>query len=87
MGYDSSKLNLASQPIAGRRNWNYDDTGGETGAVYQGAGFFTDAYTKGVRQYDSIEVIDQTNGQVYHGYFSVSQDTGNTQGTVVFDTD
>lgn len=87
MTYDPSKLVLLSQPIAGHKEWRYDDTGGESAATFAGAGWFTDAKNKGVDTGDTILVHDKTNHQFYRGYFSSIQDTGNTQGTVTFDTD
>ena len=87
MGYDSSKLNLNAQGIKGARIWDYEDTGGETGAVFQGAGWFTDAKDKGADTGDRVVVRDIANNQIYQGYFSAIQDTGATQGTVTFDTD
>ena len=87
MGYDTSKLNLTSQPIAGPKTWDYEDTGGESAATYVGSGWFTDAKDKGADTGDYIVVRDRANNQIYHGYFSTVQDTGATQGTVTFDTD
>lgn len=87
MTYDPSKLVLQSQSIAGIKRYVYTDTGGETGATFQGAGWFTDAKNKGADTGDLITIYDKTNGQVYDGYFSTVQDTGATQGTVTFDTD
>lgn len=86
MGYDSSKLNLHSQGIAAARQWYYEDTGGETVAVYTGAGWFTDAKDKGVDTGDYINIFDRKNTIQYEGYFSTVQDTGDTQGTVTLDT-
>lgn len=87
MTYDPSKLQLLSQPIAGAKEWRYTDTGGESAATYAGSGWFTDAKDKGVDTGDAILVQDATNNQFYRGYFSAVQDTGDTQGTVTFDTD
>lgn len=87
MGYDSSRLNLISQGIARNKLWDYEDTGGESGSTFVGAGWFTDAKDKGVDTGDHIVIRDLTNHQIYQGYFSTVQDTGNTQGTVTFDTD
>lgn len=87
MTYDSFRFNLNAQGIKGSRQWEYTDTGGETGAVFQGAGWFADAKDKGVDTGDRVVVHDTTNNQVYHGTFTTVQDTGATQGTATFDTD
>ena len=86
MGYDSSKLTLTGQPIAGFKEWIYYDTGGETVAVYTGAGWFTDAKDRGVDTGDSIDLINAASGIRYQGRFSAVQDTGASQGTVTLDT-
>jgi hypothetical protein len=87
MTYDPGRLELIAQAVAGAKEWRYTDTGGETASTFLGAGWFTDAKDKGARVGDAILLNDQTNHQLYRGYFSVVQDTGNSQGTVVFDTD
>jgi hypothetical protein len=86
MAYKSAKLNLQSQPIAGPRKWTYDDTGAIP-ATITAAGFFTDAGSKGVVVGDAIEIIDLGTPDRYDGHFTVAQDTGATQGTIVLDTD
>lgn len=86
MGYDAGKLNLEGQPMAGRRSWVYDDTGGESVATYEGAGFFTDANDLGVNVGDPVEIVNRASDTVYRGRFTAVQDTGETQGTVVLDT-
>lgn len=87
MGYDSSRFNLVAQGIASAQTWHYDDTGGESGATYQGAGWFSDAKNKGVDTGDLVTVKNLAANQVYWGSFTTVQDTGATQGTVTFDTD
>ena len=86
MGYDPSKLTLCGQAIAGPKKWVYEDTGGETAAVYQGAGYFTDAYNRGVSVGDPIEVLNRSSNIAYFGRFTTVQDTGETSGTVNLDT-
>ena len=86
MTYDVGKLNLQSQPLSGPKQWHYEDTGGESAATYAGAGWFTDAKDRGVDTGDLLQIFDRKNSAVYNGYFSVIQDTGNTQGTAVLDT-
>lgn len=86
MAYDSNKFNLMSQSIAGPRRWDYEDTGGETVAVYVGAGWFADAKDHGVDTGDHIIVRDRKNTIQYEAYFSAVQSTGATQGTIVLDT-
>lgn len=86
MAYDAGKLSLASQNIAGPKQWVYDDSGGESLATYAGSGWFTDAGSKGADVDDPITLIDRTNHITYRGRFSAVQDTGATQGTVVLDT-
>ena len=86
MTYDSKKLTLLSQAVAGFKEWVYYDTGGESVATYTGSGWFADAKDHGVDTGDSIDLIDATNGIRYQGRFSVVQDTGETQGTVALDT-
>lgn len=86
MGYDNGKLTLCGQAIAGRRKWIYEDTGGETAAVYQGAGYFADANDYGVKVGDPVEVINGASNIAYFGRFTTVQDTGGTQGTVTLDT-
>lgn len=86
MGYDPSKLTLASQSIAGIRHWQYVDTGGEAVSVYEGAGYFTDAKSRGVDTGDSIQVYNKSSNIVYNGRFTAMQDTGSSTGTVTLDT-
>ncbi len=93
MGYDKHMLVLHAQAgsgtaLTGNREWVYTDTGGEAASVYVAGGYFTDAYDRGVRVNDNIRIrsLGAIN-KIYEAYFSVSQDTGATQGTVVLDTD
>jgi hypothetical protein len=85
MAYKAASLVLQSQSIAGRRTWLYSDTGSLISAIVAN-GFFTDAKDKGVKVGDDITVIDRTTRIRETGLFTVVQDTGNTQGTVVMDT-
>jgi hypothetical protein len=87
MGYDSKGLQLCGQPIAGAKSWQYDDTGGETLATYEGSGFIEDAKNYGVTVGDSITVIDRNADLVYRGQFTVVQDTGGTTGTIALAND
>lgn len=88
MGYDPSKLTLLSQSIAGKKQYVYDDTGGETTATYQGTGWFTDAKDRGADTGDLVKIYDKANAESYDGVFITVQDTGDTQGTVkITDTD
>ena len=92
MGYDPGRLVLQSQAgsgtaSTGTRDWVYVDTGGETASTYVGAGYFTTAGDLGVKVNDNVRIRDLTNNSIMDAYFSVVQDTGATQGTIVFDTD
>lgn len=86
MGYDTDKLSMCGQAIAGPRAWVYEDTGGEAITVYQGAGYFTNAHTLGAKAGDRIDIVDRASDVSYTGYFSAIQDTGTTHGTVRLDT-
>lgn len=86
MGYDSKGLQLCGQAMAGARKWIYDDTGGETVAIYEGPGFFQDAKNYGVAAGEPIEIINRATDVVYRGRFTAVQDTGGTTGTVTLDT-
>lgn len=86
MGYDASKLTLCGQAMAGPKKWDYYDTGGESVATYEGAGYFTDAKNRGVDTGDRIEIYDNSAKKVYSGRFTGVQDTGATSGTVTLDT-
>ena len=90
MVYSSKNLNLVGQGIARVRNWDFLDSGGTAVATLVGAGWFEDAGDKGAEVGDRILVrnISATNdGPIqYEGRFTVIQDTGATQGTIVLDT-
>jgi hypothetical protein len=86
MAYKTEKFNLLSQSIAGIRLWTYADTGALPANVV-GAGYFADAGSKGVSVGDPIEIVNLSTPDRYQGHFTVAQDTGATQGTVVLDTD
>jgi hypothetical protein len=86
VGYDRNQLRLMSQSVTGVRDWSYVDTGGEVSATYAGAGYFADAYLRGVVVGDKITVHNITATKVRHGSFITVDDTGDSQGTVVFDT-
>ena len=92
MGYDAHMLTLQAQAMAGtaltgNRDWLYTDTGGEAASVYVADGYFTDAKDRGVKVNDNLRIRDLGNNKIYDAYFSVVQDPGATQGTVVLDTD
>lgn len=87
MGYDAGRLSLETQaPGAGPKKWVYLDTGGESVATYEGAGYFANAGKFGAAVGDRIEVINKATNVVYSGKFAAVQDTGNTSGTVTLDT-
>jgi len=86
MGYDNKKLSCIRQAVAGPSKWLYVDTGGESAATYQGAGYFADAKNYGVDTGDIIDISNISSNQHYSGSFTVLQDTGGTNGTVVLDT-
>lgn len=88
MGYDSSKLVLHGQAIAGTKQFVYTDTGGETTGTYQGVGYFANAKANGAAVGDFVKIVDQGNNETYDGIFITVQDTGATTGTVkITDTD
>lgn len=78
--YDTSKLNLRSQSIAGRQTWLYEDTGPVTDVV--ASGFVTDAKQKGMKVNDAVEYIDTSRNIRYGMRVSQVQDTGATTGTL-----
>jgi len=86
MGYDPGRLSLNSQGLVSAREWTYVDTGGEAVGAYQAVGYFTNAKDVGAKVGDPIRVVDQTNAVGWDGSFITIQDTGDTQGTVRFDT-
>jgi hypothetical protein len=88
MGYDSSKLTLYAQAIAGKKLFLYEDTGGESTGTYQGAGYFANAKAVGADTGDLVKIFDKANNETYDGVFITVQDTGATTGTVkITDTD
>ena len=86
MAYKSSKLNLVTQGIAGPRHWIYSDTGDSPSTIVA-AGFFTDAGDKGAQAGDTLTWQELTTPNAYDAHFSTVTDTGDTQGTIVLDTD
>lgn len=89
MGYKTEKMNLAVQPMAARRSWVYDDTGGVPATVVA-AGWFSDAKDKGAKVGDLVD-ISVSAGVRYAASVSdiQAEDTGTTKGagTIVLDTD
>lgn len=77
--YDTSKLNMKPQSMAGRKTWLYEDTGPVADVV--ASGFFTDAKGKGVDTGDRLEYFDTSRGIWYGLRFSEVQDSGATTGT------
>lgn len=86
MGYDPGKLSLSGQGLVSAREWTYVDTGGEAVGAYQAVGYFANAKKVGVKVGDPITVVDSFTPTTWNGYFITVQDTGNTSGTVRFDT-
>lgn len=78
--YDSAKLNLRSQSVAGRKTWLYEDTGPVADVI--ASGFVTDAKQKGMSVNDAVEYIDTSRGIRYGLKVSAVQDTGATTGTL-----
>jgi hypothetical protein len=79
MTYKTDKLNLVSQPIAGPRQWVYNDTGYVL-APAAGVGYFADAKAKGVEVGDIIHCSNTTSADRF--VFLEVQDTGATSGSV-----
>jgi hypothetical protein len=78
--YQSAKFNLRSQGIAGRKTWEYEDTGPLSDAA--GAGFISDGGKKGVDVGDFVHYLD-TSRRIHYGLSILSvTDTGATQGTL-----
>ena len=86
MGYDPGRLSAVSQGLVSQNQWQYVDTGGESVGTYQAVGYFTNAGDVGAKVGDPVRVVDQTNAVGWDGTFITVQDTGDTQGTVRFDT-
>ncbi len=81
--FNPNRFSLASQPMAGRKRWVYDDTG-SLADVADVAGYFAEARKYGVDSGDLIEIHAHngaTNRTVYMAAFAPLQDTGATQGT------
>ena len=79
MTYKTAKLNLLAQPIAGPRQWSYNDTGYVLTAASV-AGYFSDAKDKGVEVGDVIHCSNSTTADRF--VFLEVQDTGATSGSV-----
>lgn len=82
--FNPNRFSLATQAIAGRKRWVYDDTGA-IGDVADVAGYFAEARKYGVDSGDLIEIHAHngaTNRLVHMASFSPLQDTGATQGSV-----
>jgi len=78
--YDTSKFNLVGQPIAGRREWLYEDTGPVADVV--ASGFVADGKAKGAKVDDIVRYIDTSRHIVYGLRVSNVTDTGVTQLTL-----
>jgi hypothetical protein len=86
MAYHKDSLILLTQGVGGKgRLWSYQDTG-DAVAAFVGAGFITNAGAMGAKVNDQIFFTDMTNNLSDRGKFTVVQDTGASQGTVVMDT-
>ncbi len=78
--YQTANMNLASQSVAGRREWRYEDTGPVADVV--ASGFVADAKAKGMKVGDYVNYYD-TAADVWYGLqCTVVQDTGGTTGTL-----
>lgn len=75
--YDTTKFNLRQQSIAGRKSWQYEDTGPVGDVV--AAGFVTDGALKGCDSGDYVEYTDTSRKIVYGLKVLNVTDTGNTQ--------
>jgi hypothetical protein len=78
--YQSAKFNLRTQGIAGRKTWEYEDTGPLSDAV--GEGFIADAGKKGADVGDLVVYLDTSRRIWYNTSFVRVADTGATQGTL-----
>jgi hypothetical protein len=78
--YQSSKFNLQTQSIAGRREWLYEDTGPIGDVV--ASGFVTDGSKKGAKANDAVRYLDTSRGIWYGLRVSNVSDTGATQLTL-----
>ena len=78
--YTTANMNLCGQPIAGRRQWQYEDTG-PVADVQEVAGFVSDAADKGMKVGDYITYTDTTRKYVY-GINVNSIQTSDTGGNI-----
>lgn len=78
--YQSANFNLRSQSIAGRKHWDYSDTGPISDVVAEG--FVSDGAIKGCDSGDLVEYHDTSRNIVYTLKVSKVTDTGNTQVTL-----
>lgn len=92
MAYDSSKLGLVSQGVAGfGKEFVYDSTDAATAVRVDG--YITDAADRGVAVGDIVRQIDSVGGTVAHTYVvkavnaNGSADLSDGSATVVTDTD
>jgi len=86
MSYKKDNLLLLTQGVGGRGHlWSYQDTGNTVGDMV-GGGFFANAGDMGAVVGDQIFYTDLTNANSDRGKFTVVQDTGATQGTIIADT-
>lgn len=79
--YQSANFNLKAQSIAGRKEWQYEDTG-PVSDVSEAAGFIADAKAKGAEAGDFVTYIDTSRKLAYGMTFYTLQDTGATTGTL-----
>ncbi len=78
--YQSDKFNLATQSIAGRREWIYEDTGPLADVI--ASGFVADGSSKGAKANDWVRYLDTSRGIWYGLRVSNLSDTGTTQLTL-----
>lgn len=78
--YNSAKFNLISQSIAGRKRWEYEDTGPVTDVV--ASGFVTNGGDKGCDSGDFVTYTDTSRGIVYGLRVRTFTDTGSSQLTL-----
>ena len=77
--YQTANVYLQSQAIAGRRWFEYSDTGPVADVV--ASGFFTDGYNRGMRTGDLLRYYDTSRTIWYALRVSAATDTGATQVT------
>ena len=86
MTYQSSKLNLRSQAIAGKREWVYEDTG-STLATIGAQNYFTDGKSKGMLLNDTVYAsIVGTAAVKRYTVTDVQGDTGTADAASIGDT-